>query len=65
DLIRKNIPESYIILMNQDDKKFANYTPDDKIADDYLDKNYLFEEIIKISNSFDQVLNNELINEYS
>ena len=50
--LKECFPDSTIILMNLDDKKFAGYTPENKVADDYLDKNFLFEEIQKISKYF-------------
>ena len=50
--LKKCFPDSFIILMNLDDKKFASYNPDERVADDYLDKNFLFEEIQKISKYF-------------
>lgn len=64
-LIRKNFPETFIILMNLDDRNFADYNPEDKIADNYLDKNSLFEEIIKVSNYFEHISTNKTIKSYS
>lgn len=52
--LKECFPDSCIILMNLDDKKFASYTPDEKVADDYLDKHILFEEIQKISKYFNE-----------
>ena len=47
--------------MNLDDKKFAIYIPEKKVANDYLDKSNLFDEILKISKHFKKQLKNKLV----
>ncbi len=47
--IKEKCPNVFVVLMNMDGKKFGEYQSAQKIADGYLDKNYLFDEIKKIS----------------
>jgi len=43
------------------DKKFATYIPEKKVANDYLDKSNLFDEILKILKRFKKQLKNKLV----
>lgn len=47
--IRENFTDVFIVLMNMDDKQFGIDKPDPDMADGYLDKNNLFNEVINIS----------------
>ena len=52
--IKTITPDSFIVLMNLDEKKFANYYPEEKDVDGYLDLNDLFNEMTKISKYFEK-----------
>lgn len=50
--LKNKFPEAYLVIMNMDDKKFASNNSEEMVADNYLDKHSLFEEINKISSYF-------------
>jgi DNA-binding NarL/FixJ family response regulator len=47
--LRMQYPHAFIVLMNLDGKRFNIDKPDSSIADGYLEKDSLFQEIKKIS----------------
>lgn len=49
EFVRSQYPKAFIILMNLDGKRFNIDKPDSAIADGYLAKDLLFQEIKKIS----------------
>ncbi len=49
EYLRENYPQAFIVLMNLDGKRFNIDKPDSEIADGYLEKDSLFQEIKNIS----------------
>jgi len=49
EYVRSQYPKAFIVLMNLDGKRFNIDKPDSAIADGYLAKDLLFQEIKKIS----------------
>ena len=49
EYFRAKYPQAFIVLMNLDGKRFNIDKPDSAIADGYLEKDSLFQEIKKIS----------------
>lgn len=47
--IKEKYQSVFVVLMNMDGKRFGEYQSAEKIADGYLDKNFLFDEVKKIS----------------
>ncbi len=47
--IKEKYQSVFVVLMNMDGKRFGEYQSVEKIADGYLDKNFLFDEVKKIS----------------